>query len=308
MASWDCSTAPTESEGGSTIARTFEWSYDRSTFTWETEFSEQLYEIQRRRHRIYDYGAYVADTFTQEFFSNLANRIQSLASENRWGRSEVVEFATRFVQSLPYTVDSASTGYDNYPRYPIETLVDETGDCEDTSLLLAAILHGLGYHVVLLEFDSHLGVGVSLDDTPENITFDGTGYSYIEPTDTGWDVGELSPHLAGESVERHCIDNSPALYANWKGTTQGQRFHCGGAIFNAGEGPARDVTFQVFLNDRDGDRVTAIEQRWERIQSGRQVEWTDQAPVESGRYVTPEWVLGVEGIVHDEGEQDRQRI
>jgi len=32
-----------------------------------------------------------------------------------------------FVQSLPYTSDLVTTGYDNYPRYPIETLIDMAG-------------------------------------------------------------------------------------------------------------------------------------------------------------------------------------
>jgi len=145
------------------------------------EFPQQIYDVQTRRHRIYDYGAYVADRYTQEFFADLAAEIESVASEERWTQADIAAFASRFVQSYPYTSDSVSTGYNNYPRYPIETVVDETGDCEDTSLLLAAILYMLDYRVALLEFDSHLGVGVELRERPGNITFNGIPYTYIEP-------------------------------------------------------------------------------------------------------------------------------
>lgn len=306
MASWECTTLPNDRSGG-TIERQYEWCYDGRTFTWEAAFPEPLYETQRRRHRIYDYGAYVADEFTRQLFTNLAEEIRSVASRNGYDRRETAEFAARFVQSLPYTVDSVSTGYDNYPRYPVETLVDETGDCEDTSLLLSAILHGLGYRVGMLEFDSHLGVGVELGGTPGNITFDGVEYTYIEPTDTSWEIGQLPPRLDGEQVTLHRVDDSPALYAYWEGDTRGDRFACRGSLLNAGEGTARDVLFQVLLTDRHGEMVTAVETEWRTIGPDAQETWTDDVYVESDRLVTPEWRVGVGGILHDQGEAERRR-
>jgi hypothetical protein len=68
---------------------------------------------------------------------------------------------------LEYTSDLVTEGYDEYPRYPIETLVDKGGDCEDTAILAASIIRGMGYGVVLLVFpktaDSpgHCAVGVA---------------------------------------------------------------------------------------------------------------------------------------------------
>lgn len=306
MASWETTTFPTGENGG-TITREFEWEYGNSTFTWQTEMPEELYEVQQRRHRIYDYGAYVADRFTQQFFADLATEIESVASSNQYDRREVVELASRFVQSLPYTVDSISTDYSNYPRFPIETLVDETGDCEDTSLLLAAILHGLGYRVGLLEFESHLGVGVDLDGVSGSVTFDGIEYSYIEPTDTSWNVGEVPPRLSGTSTTLHRIGDSPSLYTSLAGERRDETVSCTGVVVNAGKGTASNVVCQVRLKDDSGETVTALEQEWASISPDGEREWHDEVYVGSARPVTAEWRLGVEGLLHDQGEEERSR-
>ena len=303
MVSWETTTFPTGENSG-TITREFEWECGNSTFTWQTEIPRELYEIQQRRHRIYDYGAYIADRFTQQFFADLSTEIESVASSNRYDRREVVELASRFVQSLPYTADSISTGYSNYPRFPVETLVDETGDCEDTSLLLAAILYGLGYRVGLVEFDSHLGVVVNLDGVSGSVTFDGIEYSYIEPTNTDWDVGELPPRLSGTSTTLHQIDDSPSLYTSWTGGRRDETVSCTGIVVNAGEGTASDVLFQVLLNDGRGEIVTALEQEWESIPPDGEREWQDEVYVGSAHPVSAEWRLGVEGLLHDQGERE----
>lgn len=50
------------------------------------------------------------------------------------------------VNQIVYNEDKF-TGYDEYPKYPTETIVDGSGDCEDTSILLAALVKGLLYRV-----------------------------------------------------------------------------------------------------------------------------------------------------------------
>jgi len=307
MATWESSTLSVVQSSGEMIDRQYDWTYGNRTISYEMGLPREFYELQKRRHRIYDYGAYVADRFTQDFFSDLADELESIGNANRYSRREVVELATRFVQSLPYTVDTVSTGYSNYPRYPIETLVDETGDCEDSSLLLTAILDALGYRVGLLEFDSHLGVGVEVGGVSGNFEIGGVEYSYIEPTDSGWEVGELPSRLAGRSFTFHQVDDSPVLYSAWQGKIRGKTFACDGLVRNQGQGCARNVVFQLFLNDSQGETVTAVEQEWRSIEPGSQVRWTDEVYVEPDSPVTPEWIIGVEGTVHDRGEGERQR-
>lgn len=54
---------------------------------------------------------------------------------------------------------------DEYPKYPIETLYEGTGDCEDTSFLTASIFKNyLEKSVVLLHLPGHAAIGFSLDE------------------------------------------------------------------------------------------------------------------------------------------------
>ena len=57
---------------------------------------------------------------------------------------DYVNFITAFVQiCISYDYDEADNGKE-YWRFPLETLCDKTGDCEDTSILLAALIDAYG--------------------------------------------------------------------------------------------------------------------------------------------------------------------
>jgi len=123
-----------------------------------------------------------------------------------------VSFALAFVQSMPYASDVVTTGYDEYPRYPIETIVDHGGDCEDTSILFSSIVRGMGYGTVLLklEKDNHLAVGVRILENIVNnwnqyypltyYTAYGNMYAYCETTTEGWKLGQKPDELTSTTA------------------------------------------------------------------------------------------------------------
>ncbi len=55
-----------------------------------------------------------------------------------------IGYAHGLVQSLDYHLDS-ETGWTEYPKYAIESLVDEQGDCDDGAIWTASLLLALGY-------------------------------------------------------------------------------------------------------------------------------------------------------------------
>ena len=60
------------------------------------------------------------------------------------GSDDYVRFVAAFVQiCIEYDYDEYNGDYE-YWRYPLETLFDGTGDCEDTSILLAALIDAKG--------------------------------------------------------------------------------------------------------------------------------------------------------------------
>ena len=94
-----------------------------------------------------------------------------------------------------------TTGHEDWPRYPIETLADCTGDCEDVAILCAAILARLGFQVILLVYERHLAFAVAGAEKLKGayITNPRTGARcfYGEATAKGWCLGEVPKAYAG---------------------------------------------------------------------------------------------------------------
>lgn len=103
-----------------------------------------------------------------------------------------VRMVLDLVQRIPYRTDEESTGQEDYWRYPLEMLADGQGDCEDASILLAALLSGLGHRVCFFNLPNHAAVGIAglPRDLGIPVVFDGVDYQYAETTETGFEIGE----------------------------------------------------------------------------------------------------------------------
>lgn len=111
---------------------------------------------------------------------------------------EKVNYAIRATQQLPYVSD-VGTGYDAYNKYPVETLVEAGGDCEDTVILLGSVLatKPFSYGMVLLELPAdnpdHVALGIKGEEGLPGYyyTYQGNPYYFIETTGEGWQIGEI---------------------------------------------------------------------------------------------------------------------
>ena len=110
-------------------------------------------------------------------------------------------------QNIEYTYDADTTQADEWPRYPIETLMDETGDCEDDVILTAAVLKRLGFDPVLLYYPGHCALGVAGADglSGDCVTHSAEGreikYFYGETTVEGWHLGQVTQRYRGQRPE-----------------------------------------------------------------------------------------------------------
>ncbi len=166
------------------------WSYDLRV---PVDAVEYFRELERNPYSILSgYSSYVSDSLDDAYLRSLAQVFVNTAEEKGYGADGAVELAISFVQSLEYQPDDASLGYD-YPKYPLETLYDRGGDCEDTSILLVSLIREMGYGCCLVEFDDHMGVGVLGSDNVSGSYYEmyGKKYFYVETTDTGWRIGEM---------------------------------------------------------------------------------------------------------------------
>ena len=189
-----------------------EWRYEGIRWTYDAEIPRETYEYFSNKPRVSYYSEYVDNPADDVWMEKLAHLFVEEAEKKGWGEFETVSFVLAFVQSWPYTSDDVTKGYDEYPRYPVETIVDGGGDCEDMSILFSSIVRGMGYGTVLLklEEDDHMAVGVLISQEIVNnwnqhypltyYTSNGKIYAYCETTGEGWELGHRPEDLKSTSA------------------------------------------------------------------------------------------------------------
>lgn len=186
---------------GITVTQHYDWIYQWETWKWDLPIPLSLYVeyLERSRPQSPSYWVDMAkDSKDDPYINQMVQRINDAALKKRYTEVQKLNFVIAFVQNLPYTVDIETTPYDEYPRYPLETLFDRGGDCEDTSILVAALLDRMGYDVALLLLENarHMAVGVSLSGAYGSYyEYDSKKYFYLETTGEGWVIGQIPPSI-----------------------------------------------------------------------------------------------------------------
>jgi hypothetical protein len=227
------------------ITRVYEWQYAGDEWTWTLDMPEWAYEYYKGipRPPTRNWSVYVTHPADDSYVEMLVEKIREAAVERGLDEWETVNFAVSFVQSLPYAEDDVTTPYDEYPRYPIETLVDNGGDCEYTSILMAALLHDMGYGVVLLSLPGHMAVGVLGGEGIQGTYWEHKGgeYFYLETTGKGLAIGELPPEHEGKDARAYDIVPVPMLTHDWEIVAEGSYTKLIVTVRNWGTAIAYDV-------------------------------------------------------------------
>ena len=122
------------------------------------------------------YLSFLTDPQMEQVYSATVDALRAGASGISESSDEYLEYLTVYVQSMAYDTSPDEAA----PKFPVETIVETAGDCDDKSILLAGLLSREGYNVSLLYFpaDSHMTVGIAADEPG----FRGSGYLFIETT------------------------------------------------------------------------------------------------------------------------------
>lgn len=191
----------------SRLIQYYGWTYEGRTWQWELPIPLSLYVeyLERPRPQSPAYWVEMAkDPKDDPYIDQLIQQINSAALAGGFTGVQKLNFVIAFVQGLPYTVDIETTPFDEYPRYPIETLFDKGGDCEDTSILVTAILNKMGYDVALLLLwnAQHVAVGIALPDgSGSYYQYNNKKYFYLETTGDGWKIGEIPPDISDNRAQ-----------------------------------------------------------------------------------------------------------
>jgi hypothetical protein len=183
-----------------------EWSGTTDGQSWDIAFVlyKYAYSEMRNEPRGRDYDEYVAVAQDSGVADSLATLVDNdLEDSGITGDLSKVSTIIDWVQSFAYVTDDVYEDYDEYPKFPVETTTEVSGDCEDTSILLASLLQAepYNYDMVLISPPGHMAVGIySTDREGTYYTYDGRDYYFIETTGSGWGIGDVPEDYVGSSA------------------------------------------------------------------------------------------------------------
>ena len=292
-----------EPESTGYIEREYIWDYLDSSWTLSLSIPDSLYQYYGDKERIEteDYSVYVTHPDDDDYLGTIVREFNRIALGEDYTEEEKINLIITFVQSLPYTSDSVTTAFDEYPRYPIETLVEYGGDCEDTSILTAAFLDALYYDVVLINPPEHMAVGIGIDAYGTYWELDGTKFFYLETTGEGWEIGEMPPEYAEETAFIFEMEPTPIITHDWQATIQGTRLTLIVEVKNSGTAAARLITVYGAFDAGDDMAWNPVESEPFNLNIGAsttvQIE-LEAPPGEHTRLIIG--VMGTEGYLLDQ--------
>ncbi|MHB1016944.1 MAG: hypothetical protein ACYC2X_03500 [Coriobacteriia bacterium] len=154
------------------------------------------------------FPAFITEEHQAPFYDALIAEFRTVRDQRGLDSDRYAELMTAYVQSITYHVDPA----DLSPKFPVETFVEAMGDCDDKTLLLAALLSREGYDVAVLMFEpeEHVALGIRSAD----IGYRDTGYAFVETTVPGY-IGQVPESLEGGVV----LASEPRVFAIEGGQT-----------------------------------------------------------------------------------------
>lgn len=190
--------------GHGAFQRVFEWHYKGNLYSITVNIAGEDYYTYSLRERVSNYASYVISD--DQSVNEVAYKLNHIAVEElRLSSYKKAEFILAFVQSMKYMLDNQTKGMIEYPRYPVETLVDGGGDCEDSAILFVSIIQNaiFNFDGVLLLFEGdpgHMAAGIWGDRTLSGTAYvyNGKYYYYCETTSPGWIIGQIPEEFEGK--------------------------------------------------------------------------------------------------------------
>lgn len=164
-----------------TFDRIFLWESHGTDWEWEIAIPKPLYwqyrdQTYRPPYTSGDWHKYVVDPDDDAYIESLSENLLTAISNYYSGDTSLyygfLQFVLHFVEAaIPYRYDTNDWAMNEWPRYPVETLVEGMGDCEDTAILFASIVRPYVQSVHLIILPGHCAAAVPVD------------WSYIEQAD-----------------------------------------------------------------------------------------------------------------------------
>jgi predicted transglutaminase-like cysteine proteinase len=223
-------------------SKSYNWTYNGQQYTITVEIPKSVYDYYHGLERLptSDYSVYVSYPLDDVYLLGIVEKLRAFSNVGGFTEVQRVSLVVSFVQNIPYTNDLITTGYDEYPRYPLETLVDSGGDCEDTSILAASLLKLMGFDAVILSYPNHMAVGISITNISGSYyASDGKHYYYVETTGKNWKIGEIPSEYKDLSVTILSLEPKPIITHSWESKSVAYTMTLDVRVKNVGTAPAQ---------------------------------------------------------------------
>lgn len=223
-------------------ANSYNWTYSGQKYKITIEIPKSVYDYYHDLERppTSDYSVYVSYPLDDNYLLGIVERLRAFSNIGGFTEIQRVNLVVSFVQNIPYTNDLITTGYDEYSRYPLETLIDGGGDCEDTSILASSLLKLMGFDTVLLSYPNHMAVGISITNISGTYyASDGKHYYYVETTGKNWKIGEIPPEYKDLSVTILSLESKPIIKHSWESKSVAYTMTLNVKVKNVGTAPAQ---------------------------------------------------------------------
>ena len=267
-----------------------EWKYQNRQWSCNLNIPVELYRYyQGRAHQSDDMVQFVLSDYDRSCVRSLVASFREGGNQAGYSDHDNMRNVISFVQSLRYVTDMESKRTQEYARFPVETLVDGKGDCEDLAILAAAILHEMGYKVLLVILPEHMALAVDCGDLTERTyyTYNGSKYYFLEVTNSGWNIGQIPNDFRNCEAKlvplvykprlrlNRCSYQHDAYYESDREVPY--KLHC--ELENAGPGKTDCLSLHVLFKRHNGTTVVDREFLLEDLLEGVSVEYDLSLPV-----------------------------
>jgi Predicted periplasmic protein len=233
------------------------WNFDGNSQSYRASVPKDMYEYYRGRPHGHDnYQEYALSDYDREVVRNFAKAFQDHGNRYNYSDEQVALNIISFVNTLPYTYDLDSAGFDDYPRYPVETLV-EGGDCEDRAILVAALLYELNQKTILIRLATHVAIGLEDNGnyTGQFYESGGVRYYYAGVATDESEVGIIPPEINPQLLRIHPVTKIPSLYADiyrsgiGLNSSGNYNYTLQGTVTNEGPGPLKNASLRIVTSE-----------------------------------------------------------
>ena len=181
------------------IVKKIQWEHKGQSHSLDLIIRRLLCEDFHAKDRVH-YNKWAEEYVTGGICGEIRELANKLLSIRRpYGTYDEVEFILSFVQqAIKYQTEEGE-----YPGYPLESLVDGVGDCENFSILGTSILKLMGYEIALLFLPNHVALGVAGAEgiLGKYIEYRDKRYYYCEMTAKGWEIGQFPDEYTNEKID-----------------------------------------------------------------------------------------------------------